>query len=341
MARGDQLLRQWNLLKTLQTRGEGVPLARLADDLGVSERTIQRDFEVLQELGFPVEHADDEYGKRYWKMPHDFFRAGPFVLGPTEAVSLVLARQLFEPVAGTHLAEGLDSVIEKIRTCMPEKALQHFANVDVLTYVPRFGLTDHKPHAGKIKLLIEAARSRLSVRIAYRPVWKGTAFDTLFDPYGLIVFDGNLFAVGRSHHRNDVRILKVVRIQQIEGTDRRFKRPADFNVSDHFEHSFGLVHGAGEPVKITVKFTGRAATLVEERTWHQTQELERLAPGPTLFEADGSDGEPLLATFRLAEVSVFKSWIKGFGEHAEVLKPAWLRREIREELLAAARRYDG
>ena len=63
MARGEVILRQWNLLKTLQTRGEGIPLRELAEQFEVSERTIQRDFEILQELGFPIGHEEDEYGK--------------------------------------------------------------------------------------------------------------------------------------------------------------------------------------------------------------------------------------------------------------------------------------
>ena len=35
----------------------------------------------------------------------------------------------------------------------------------------------------------------------------------------------------------------------------------------------------------------------------------------------------------------FKQWIKGFGDQAEVLRPDWLRDEMKTELLAAARRY--
>jgi len=35
----------------------------------------------------------------------------------------------------------------------------------------------------------------------------------------------------------------------------------------------------------------------------------------------------------------FKRWIKGFGDQAEVIKPTWLRDELREELLAAAKRH--
>lgn len=341
MARGDQLLRHWNLLKTLQTRGEGIPLARLAEDLGVHERTIQRDFELLQELGFPVEYGEDEYGKRYWKIPHDFFRQGPFVLSPVEAVSLALAEQLFEPVAGTHLAEGLQSVLDKIRSCVPAKVLEHFAEVDTLTYMPRFGRTDHGPHADKIRVLIEAAQNEQSVHVVYRPVWTGSEFETLFDPYGLVLYDGNLFVLGHSHHKAAIRILKVVRIQQVETTDKRFRCPEDFDIRQHFEHSFGIVRNGGNPIEIVVKFTGKAAPLVEERIWHETQQLHRQPPEATLFEGSKKEPDVLLATFRLAETEVFKGWIKSFGEHAEVLKPQWLREQIRDELIAAARKYQG
>jgi len=58
-ARGEQIT-AWNLLRMLQTRGEGIPLDQLARRPGVSERTLQRDLELLQELGFPVEYGEDD-----------------------------------------------------------------------------------------------------------------------------------------------------------------------------------------------------------------------------------------------------------------------------------------
>jgi predicted DNA-binding transcriptional regulator YafY len=340
MARGEQLLRQWNLLKTLQTRGTGLPLALLAEEMGVAERTIQRDFELLQEMGFPLDHMEDEYGKRFWKLPHDFFKLGPLVLSHTEAMSLVLAEQLFEPIAGTHLAEGLQSVLDKIRSCIPKPALEYFADVDMLAYIPKFGRTDHKPHAEKIRALIDAAQKQQSVTVAYRPVWQPGEFQTLFDPYGLVMFDGNLFALGFSHHSQAVRIFKVVRICCVEPTNKAFK-PTDIDVRRQFEHSFGIVQGSGEPIRIVVKFTGKAAQLVGERTWHDSQQLQWLEPDATLFEPVSNEPDALVATFCLAETSVFKGWIKGFGQHAEVLEPQSLRHEIRDELLAAARLYGG
>ena len=338
MARGDQLLRQWKLLKMLQTRGEGMPLAQLADELGVDERTIQRDFEMFDEIGIPLTHASDEYGKRYWKLPPNFLQRGEIVLSHTEALALLLAEQLFEPIDGTHLAEGLGSIIEKIRTCVPAKALEYFSDVDTLTHIPRFGRTDHKPHAEKIRALIEAAQGQRSVNLTYRPLWQSGEFTTLFDPYGLVLFDGNLFALGHAHNKNGIRILKVVRIMDLEPTRQAFE-PLETDIRRHFEHSFGIVQGSGEPVRIVVKFTDKAAQLVGERIWHQSQRLEWLPGDATLFEPVSNEPEALIATFRLAETGVFKGWLKGFGDQAEVLEPVSLRHELREELLAAARLY--
>ncbi|MGB2987584.1 MAG: WYL domain-containing protein, partial [Phycisphaerae bacterium] len=79
--------------------------------------------------------------------------------------------------------------------------------------------------------------------------------------------------------------------------------------------------------------------LVEERLWHESQRLQWLPADDTLFEQAPDEPEALMATFRLANMVEFKQWIKGFGDQAEVLRPGWLRGEMRVELLAATRRY--
>jgi predicted DNA-binding transcriptional regulator YafY len=160
MARGELILRQWNLLKMLQTRGEGMPLRDIAEAFEVSERTVQRDFEVLQELGFPIEFEEDEFGKRFWRLPHDFFRTGPLVVGITEAISLHLAERMLDPLAGTMLAEGLQSMLDKIRSLVPARALDYFAELDNTVHVRRLGTTDYTAHADTIRVLHDAMLAR-------------------------------------------------------------------------------------------------------------------------------------------------------------------------------------
>jgi len=339
MARGELILRQWNLLKMLQTRGEGIPLRDLADEFGVSERTVQRDFEVLQELGFPIEHEDDEYGKRFWRMPHDFFRTGPLVLSLTEAVSLHLAERLFTPLAGTHFAEGLESVMDKIRNLVPQRALDYFSGLNETIYVRRTATTEYATYSGTIRLLADAARTEHTVEITYRSLWRGEEYATRCDPYGLVYYEGDLFLVGQSHRANAIRLFKVTRISQVAETTDAFERPEDFSLEEHFRSTFGITQTGGEPVEIQVRFTGPVAALVEERVWHESQKLSWLPAEETLFEEAPDEPEALIATFRLADTVEFKRWIKGFGDRAEVLKPDWLRGEMHEELLTAASQY--
>ncbi len=339
MSDGKQILRHWNLLRKLQTRGEGISLSQLATDMEVTERTVQRDFETLQELGFPIEHDADEFGKRFWRMPHDYFRSGPFVLSLTEAISLHLAERLLMPLAGTYLADGLVTVLAKVRSMIPQKAMDYFAALDETIYVHRTGVTDYSSFAGTIRTVVDAAREGVTIETRYKAIWRGDEYTTRFDPYGLVYYDGDLFALGRSHRANAIRIFKVTRILSAEATLDTFERPEGFALEDQFRSSFGIIQANGEPIDISVKFSGGAAVVVEERVWHESQQLSWQPADETLFEQAADEPETLVAAFRLSGVVEFKRWIKGFGDQAEVTSPTWLRAELRDELLAAAARH--
>ncbi len=340
MARGEPMLRHWNLLRTLQTRGQGIPLKELAAGAGVSERTIQRDFEILQEVGFPIDHDDDEHGRRLWRMQHDFLRAGPLALGFTEAVSLHLAKRLLNPLAGTRLAEGMETILAKIRSIVPAAALDYFAELDEVVQIRRTGSTDYVPHAETVRLLLDATRGERTVEVTYHALIRAEEYTTRYDPYGLIYYEGDLFVIGHSHQADAIRTFKVPRIRSARMTADRFERPASPNVAEAFRASFGIFQPAGPLTEIVARFTGIAARLVEERVWHESQELSWLPAEDTLFERAGEDYDALVATFRLGSVVEFKRWVMGFGAQAEVLRPDWLRQEIREELLAALGTYD-
>lgn len=340
MSRGDQLQRQWNLLRTLQTRGEGIPLQDLARELKVVERTVQRDLELLQELGFPIAYESDEIGKRYWRMPHDFFRTGPLVLSLIEAISLHLARHLNRPLSGTLFAEGLDSLLAKVRSILPAKALGHFAGMEEVILVRSMGSVDYSDKADILSVLFEAARSNRCVEIGYHSVWRRKEYVTRIDPYGIVIFEDGLFVVAHSQRADALRVFKIARIESAAMTSDSFVRPEDFRLERTFRDTFGIVQTAGEPIEIVVKFDGPMAALVEEREWHESQQLAWLTADNSLFESSPEEPETLHATFRLTNVVEFKRWIKSFGEHAEVLRPASLRAELREEHLAAAKRYD-
>src|SRR5207244_7649861 len=63
--RNAEVIRQWRILKRIEA-GRYTTAQDLADEHGVTERTIRRDIEALQEAGFPLfdERTD---GRKVWR----------------------------------------------------------------------------------------------------------------------------------------------------------------------------------------------------------------------------------------------------------------------------------
>lgn len=326
MGRGESITRQWEILKTLQQHRVGVSLRELADRVGYGARTIQRDIRVLRNVGFPIEHTDDEFGKRFWRMPSGFIEREGLLLSMTEALSLYFARQLLAPFQGALLAEGFDSVIDKIIAQLPASALRHFRELQGAVLVRSAGATDYRKHRKTVEALSEAIRSARVVELTYRAVWRGERYTTAVHPYGLVYFEGELYLVGYSERALAIRVFKITRVIEVATTPVRFRRPRDFSLEAHFHGSFGIVQ-PGATTDVVVEFDPPIAPLIEERVWHPSQKLRA-----------GRDGR-LVATYRLGGTVEFVRWIMGFGPQAHVVAPASLRQHLRDTLRAAADRY--
>jgi len=327
MARGEPLLRQWKLLNLLQSRRTGFSLKDLASIAGYGPRTLQRDLKLLKRAGFPVSYEADEYGKRFWRLPPEFLRREGIILSLTESLSLYFARQLLTPLAGTTLAEGLESIIDKIESLLPDSALEHFRDLNELILVRSSGQVDYRKHKKTISILSEAIRESRVVTLTYRSVWRRDRYTTNVYPYGLVYYDGNLYLVGHSERSRAIRMFKLTRVLEAGATAIRFRRPENFTLEEHFRGSFGIIGSDGDEIEVVVEFAADAAVIVEERQWHPSQKI-RVA----------SDGK-IVASYRLGNLLEFKRWIMGFGPQAVVIRPDSLRREVRQAHAAAAAKY--
>jgi len=328
MPRGQPLIRQWNLLKTLQAHRFGIATDELAERLRIGKRQVQRDLKVLRQVGFPVEHEDRDFGKRFWKLAPHFLEREGLVLSLTETVSLYLARQMLSPLAGTPFGNGVASAFEKIQTLLPHEALLHFGDLDETLLVKNLARPDYSGQEKEIGILNRAIAETRKVVVRYRSASKGRQWEAAFRPYGLVYFGTNLYVIGHLEPYGEVRTLKVGRIRGVQLTDERFERPDDFSLEAYLDGSFG-VFSPGRLQTIEVRFTGWAATNLREATWHPSQEIVK----------DTRAG--VLARFRLTNTREFKRWLLGYGACAVVLKPKALRNEMREELRAACENYSG
>ena len=71
------LVRQWLLLKILSARRYGTTVKELAEELAVCEKTIRRDVETFQEVGFPLEDHVGNHGRKAWCLDPAKAQPGP------------------------------------------------------------------------------------------------------------------------------------------------------------------------------------------------------------------------------------------------------------------------
>jgi len=326
MARGDPLIRQWNLLRLLQSYRFGLAVDELADRLDCSERQVKRDLSVLMEVGFPIEFDRREFGKRFWKLAPKAVNQDNVLLSLTEMISLFLSRQLLAPLAGTQFGDGLFSALDKIKTLLPDKALLHFLRLDEQLFVKSMPGHDYSDQDKEIRIINKAIADSRVLKVSYHSASSDRTYEWQMHPYGIVLFDMSLYCVGLVVERDYVCTLKMERFLGVEMTSKSFERPEEFSLQDYLHGSFGIF-APGKTRPVHVKFTGWAAVNVRETRWHPSQSI--IEDGP----------EHVVVQFRLANTIDFKRWVLGFGKHAVVVRPKELAEEIAQELMAAQSLY--
>lgn len=326
MARGEPLIRQWNLLKLLQSHRFGISAQELAERLECSVRQVKRDLRVLQEVGFPIAFDQRDFGKRFWKLAPHFVQSGQVLLSVTEMLSLYLSRQLLAPLAGTQFGDGLATALHKIRTLLPSKALAYFRSLDDRLFVKTLPGHDYSDQDDDIRTINRAIAEGRALDLRYHSAHSGRDYQWRVHPYGIVLFGMSLYCVGYVAQRSEVRTLKMERVRDVALSRESFQRPPDFSLQDYLGGSFGIFT-PGKRRTVTARFCGWAAVNVRELQWHPSQRIVEDAPGR------------VTAQFELADTTEFKRWILGFGRHATVLAPEPLARELAEELAAAQATY--
>lgn len=312
------LLRQWNLIRMLASRRHGLTVAEMTQELGVNDKTIRRDLERFQRIGFPLEVDLEEYGRKRWRIRNDWNQTDSN-FSFDEILALYLGRRFLEPLAGTMFWQGARRAIQKIRSSLNEDTLCYLDRLAGQFYQTAGGAGDYSSKFDLVDELWRGVSKRRAVFITYRSQNSTESLSYDIHPYGMVYHRGSLYLVGFSCQHDELRHWKVDRVEDAEVTEVPFEPQQGFNLQRHLLGCFGVFKG-DKPVKVRVRFSARVARYVIESTWHPSQKIEN--------DGDGS----VVAEFQLSDSEEIKHWILGFGAEAVVLAPQTLRDEIVEEL---------
>lgn len=323
MGRGNQVTRQWNLIKTLDGSRRGVSINDLAVELNCTPRTVYRDLDDLQAAGFPItsEMLD---GVGYWQFVDGYRVSLPTPFSITELMSLYLSRDLLKSLEGTFFYDSIQDLLSKIRAQLSPE-LKGFLKTTEQAFAADPGpSSDYKAHREILHLLNDACLKRETVKFRYYSRKNETSTRKV-NPYKVYFYEGTLYLIGYDHNRKGIRMFVVGRIQLLQNTGENFTMPASFDVRDFLKHSFGVMQA--ELSRVVVRVDASIARFVAEKKWHSSQKVIQNKDGSSDF------------VFEIAGHLELKRWVLGMGSLAWVIEPRNLIEEIVIELEHSLQNY--
>jgi predicted DNA-binding transcriptional regulator YafY len=319
-----QITRQLDILRTLQARQYGVRAKELAEEFGVTVRTIQRDLGDLGEAGFPLYNERRGGQHVYWYLMQS--KELPSINFPLlEVASLLFLEDMADALEGTPFKDHLHAALRRISLTLPEPALR-FLRRAAHMYTPFVrGGKSYVESSQIIEDLNQALLERRVCRVTYQTADSKICKTYPIEPLRLFYFRGGLYLISRVPAYNQLITQAVERIRALELTEERFEVPQDLSVEERLEHSFGVVYE--EPFDVKIQFSREQAPYIRERIWHPTQQIEE--------QEDGS----LILSLHAGGRYEIKSWILSYGATARVLEPDWLRDQVAEELRTSLESY--
>ncbi|MBM4305131.1 MAG: WYL domain-containing transcriptional regulator [Deltaproteobacteria bacterium] len=324
--RGDQLARQWRVIRAIEASTNGLTVAEIANREETGIRTIYRDLEALQSAGFPLYTEKVDKANRWaFVDTYKFKIPAPFTL--TELMSLYFYKDLVRVFKGTPFHDSIDSVFKKIQSTLPPQALRYLDEMQSVFHVGIKPYKDYGQFRNILNQVNQAAMERRRVEMVYHSLHRKERTLRKVDPYKVWFYDGTIYLIGLCHLREEVRMFVLDRIKMLKVTEDRFTVSKDFSLDDFMRHSFKVMHD--ELYTVRVRISSGWARWVGEKIWHESQKIIKLPGGG------------LEITFRVAGLDEIKRWILSFGPECQVLEPAKLKEMVRKDLEATLQQYRG
>jgi len=290
----------------------GFPNAtRLAAQLEVSTKTVQRDLEFMRDrLELPLEYDAGRFGYHYTGEVSSF---PTLQLTEGELFALLVAEKALQQYRGTNFERPLLSALKKMEQSLPETVSINLTELgEAISFRTR---AEPVLNLEVFDTLARAVARREQLEFQYRKPGHTEPDTRLVDPYHLGNINGEWFLFAYDHGRKDIRTFVPARIKAVRPTGIPFKKPRGFSLERRLRDSFGVHSGVGSH-EVVIRFAAEVADYIREKRWHDSQQLRELRGGEVELR------------LRLSSLGEVERWILGWGGRARVVRPKELRKGV-------------
>lgn len=324
------LLRQWELLKLLPSRGTGKSASELTKSLNdagykITKRQVERDLNDLMEA-FTLDR-DDRSKPHGWKW---LTGASADLPGMTisEALSLHLVEDTLKPLLPVSMLEGLEGRFrqaEKQLIALGKENRKAKWASKVRTVSPTMPLMPPVIESGVLAAVQEALLADMQLDVDYRTMSSEEGKVLRLHPLAMVNRGAVSYLVATTFDYADVRLYALHRMHSATQTSDQVKRPANFDLDEYIREG-GLHFSNGNTLRLSALVSPALAKILEETPLSEDQKLK-------------ADGDQMKLTATVADSWQFTWWLLSHGASIEVLAPVALRKKIGGILADAAARY--
>lgn len=210
-----------------------VKAGNLARILETSERTIYRDIDILCEAGIPIMSIPGPNGGYSFM---DDYRINSNVLESGDVVNLLLSSMGIRPEKNTETAQQLKNAFIKLENSVSEKHRE-----EIIKAKERFFI-DSDPWWGKrienkyVDIIKKSVLNLNKIKVYYKK-YDGEISERIIRPYGVVVKNSQWYVVAFCEVKNDIRVFKCSRIENVEVLNESFSMPENFYLEDFWGKS--------------------------------------------------------------------------------------------------------
>ena len=309
--------RMLSIVLELQAR-EWTRAEDLSAQFEVSKRTIYRDIQALSEAGVPVMAIT---GQGYGLMEGYFLP--PLNFTTDEALMLILGSDFMAQNFDAQFRQAAELASAKIEAALPSRLTDDVTylrkNINFFTPPIRTKEDPFRP----LKQLRRAIISRNRVRINYSKRFgkTGPGEESIreIDPYGLARLTSDWYLLAYCHLRQDFRVFRLSRINQLNILPNRFERSPDYQPD-------WLNPSGMQNIIVKVLFKPEVSRWVQENSSYYS------------LESTETDEGLAISMFVRDEREIMQ-WLLGWGSNVRVLEPESLVDRLLEEAKKLINQY--
>jgi len=308
---GDRLGRLLNLVPYLLAR-PGILLSQAAADLGVTERQLREDLELLWVCGLPgygpgdlIDMAFD--GDRV-TVTYDAGIDRPLRLTPDEALALVVALRLLAETPGMGERDAIQRALARI-----ESAAGDIADAPVAVRLP--------VNDDRLATIRGAVERQRALKLTYYTAARDETSVRVVDPMRMLLVAGRAYLEAWCRRAEAVRMFRVDRIDGLVELDERAALPPQARPADVRD---GIFHPTPDIPLVTLR-VGRAGRWITE--YYPCEEVREESP------------DAWLVSLRVTDLLWARRLVLGLGPDVTVVAPPELARDVVAQARSALAAY--